>query len=104
MHQWFSRIAAFVVLGTLLSVAPASADAHVYVRIAPPHPVVEVQTRSPHPNYVWREGYHRWDGHRYVWVRGTWVRPPYARARWTAGRWTRDRHGFYYVPGHWSRA
>ena len=40
----------------------------VVVRVRPPHPVVEARVVAPGPGYIWIAGYHRWDGHAYVWV------------------------------------
>ena len=96
------RVAALLLLVGLFSGSPAQAAVRIYVRIAPPVTVVE-----HHPvaraGYVWRPGYHRWDGHGYVWTRGTWVRPPYQHAEYVSGRWERERRGYYWVPGHWVR-
>ena len=33
-------------------------------------PIIEVHDHPSHPGWVWVDGYHRWDGHRYVWVHG----------------------------------
>jgi hypothetical protein len=74
---------------------------HVYVATRPPAPVYEVRAASPGPGYVWVEGYHHWDGRAYAWTPGRWEREPYARATWAPGQWQHDRHGWYYVEGHW---
>lgn len=93
------------VLGGLLLSAvtalPADAGTRVYVRVGPPAPVVEVRRVAPGPRYVWRDGYHRWNGHAYVWVPGAWAVPPHPHQNWVPGRWVQDRHGWYYVTGHW---
>ena len=73
----------------------------VYVRVAPPVPVVEVEGVAPGPDYVWIRGYHRWDGERYVWVQGHWERRHHAGAVWVDGQWKHDRDGWYWVEGHW---
>ncbi len=80
---------------------PAIAMAQVFVRIAPPAPIVEVHNRPPHPGWVWIDGYHRWDGHRYVWVHGVWRRPPHPGAVWVAHRWEQRDRGWVMVEGHW---
>ncbi len=99
----FRRLGLLLVT-TLLCVAPAWAAPHVYVRIAPPAPIVEVRPSAPRPGYVWHDGHFRWNGHRYVWMRGRWTRAPYRNARWTSGRWSHAHRGWHWVPGHWSRS
>jgi hypothetical protein len=104
MAQRLWRVASLSLLTLVLFGSPALADGWVYVRTRPPAPIVETRPAPRHHGYVWRPGYHRWDGHRYVWVGGRWVRPPYARARWASGRWQHhERHGWHWVPGHWAR-
>ena len=97
------RVASVFLVTTCLLGSTAFASSEVYVRIRPPAPIVEVRHAPPHHGYVWREGYHHWDGHRYVWIRGRWVRPPYAHAVWTSGRWAPAHRGWHWVPGHWVR-
>lgn len=83
-----------------LMIAPA-AHAAVYVRIAPPAPVVERVVPAPGPGYVWQPGYYRWDGGRHVWVAGTWVLPPRPHARWESPHWRRHHDGWVFVEGRW---
>jgi WXXGXW repeat (2 copies) len=90
-----------MVFGIVLSAATASASTHVYVRIGPPAPVVEVRAVAPGPRYVWIDGYHRWNGRAYVWTPGRWVVPPRAHAVWVPARWVHERRGWYFVEGHW---
>jgi hypothetical protein len=90
-------------LSALLLASTAEARTRVYVKIGPPPIVVEHRTAAPGRNYAWQEGHHRWTGDRYEWVAGSWVRPPRAHARWVAGHWAHDRHGNYFVEGHWAR-
>jgi hypothetical protein len=73
----------------------------VYVRVAPPVPVVEVETAAPGPEFIWVRGYHRWDGERYLWVPGHWERRPHAGAVWVNGEWKHHRDGWFWVEGHW---
>lgn len=102
MSKWMLSTAGAMLLSGFFSAAPASADPQVYVRFGPPARVVEV--RGPvRRGYVWRDGYHRWNGNRYVWVRGRYVRPPYRSAAWSSGRWERGHRGYYWVPGRWHR-
>lgn len=81
-------------LGTTLS-------ADVVVRVAPPRPLVEPRLAAPGPGYVWTPGYHRWDGHAYVWVPGAWVLPPRPHAVWVPHRWVHRHHQWAFVEGHW---
>ena len=78
----------------------AAAD-EVVVRIGPPHAVHERRDRRPSPDHVWISGYHRWDGHAYIWTAGRWERPPRAHARWEAHRWVHRHDGWVLVEGHW---
>jgi len=90
-------------LGIFISVLPACASprGRVYVRTAPPAPIVEVRTVAPRPGFVWIEGYHRWTGRAYVWVPGRWTAPPRTRAVWVPGRWVHSRRGWHYAAGYW---
>jgi hypothetical protein len=92
-----------LVLTLLLAacMAPVASMAQIVVRVAPPEPIVEVHDRPPHPGWVWNDGYHRWDGHRYVWVHGRWVHPPHPGAVWVAHRWEQRNGGWVLVNGHW---
>jgi hypothetical protein len=91
-----------VMLSLALSAACAGSSGRLYVRVAPPRPVVEAAVVSPGPGYVWVPGYQRWDGRAYVWVPGVWMRAPRARARWVPGHWAQDRRrGWYFVEGRW---
>jgi hypothetical protein len=92
-----------LVLAALLvfALAPAASYAQVRIVIAPPAPIVEVRGPAPERGFVWIDGYHRWDGGRYVWVPGRWDRPPHPHAHWVAHHWV-HRHGeWILVEGHW---
>jgi hypothetical protein len=83
-----------------------AAGAQVVVRIGPPPPrPVEVIPPVPHehPNWAWHAGYHRWDGHGYVWVPGRFEEPPYRGARWVDGHWAHRGGGYVWIEGHWRR-
>jgi hypothetical protein len=85
----------------MLWASPAGA-ARVYISVAPPPIVVETVPVAPGPNHVWIAGYHRWDGHAYVWVKGRYVVAPHAHAVWVAGHWVHhSSHGWYWVDGRW---
>jgi hypothetical protein len=87
------------VAGCALAVSAMGAE--VYVRVAPPHRIVEVRAARPGPEYVWVNGYHRWGGSAYVWVPGEWRRPPHRHAHWVDHRWEHRRDGYVFVEGHW---
>ncbi len=94
-------LAAFATAALSLA-SSAHAAARVYVQIGPPAAVVEVRPVAPGPHHVWIEGYHRWDGHAYVWVGGRWALPPGAYHTWVPGHWVHHpHHGWYWVEGHW---
>jgi hypothetical protein len=81
---------------------PAASNAQeVYVRVGPPAPIVERRPVAPGREYVWVEGYHRWDGARYVWVPGRWDRPPHPHAVWVAHHWVHRQGGWVLIEGHW---
>ena len=88
---------------TLFGIATV-AGAQVYVRIGPPAPHHEVVPPAPHehPGWVWQQGYHRWDGHQYVWIPGTYASPPYEHAHWVPGHWRDTPRGYVWVDGHWA--
>ena len=88
-----------IALGATASRAEASTQ--IYVRIGPPAHVVDVRPVRPGRHYVWRDGYHRWNGHRYVWTHGYWTVPPRAHAHWVPAHWVHNYHGWYLVRGHW---
>src|SRR5271156_5989522 len=67
MKKFLLTAAATALLGA------STAFAQVVVRVAPPPPVVEHRPVSPGARYVWTDGHHRWNGHRYVRVSGRWA-------------------------------
>lgn len=97
------RAIGFVMLTTAISTGPACAASRgrLFVRVGPPAPIVEPRVVAPGPGYVWVSGFYRWDGVRYAWIAGRWELPPRARAAWVPGHWVRERHGWYFVEGHW---
>jgi hypothetical protein len=97
------RVLGLVLLTGLLSVPAAQAGARVFVRVTPPPIVLETRPPAPYPTYVWRPGYHRWIGRRFVWAPGTWARPPYRGAIWVSGRWDHEHRGYFWRSGHWAR-
>ncbi|HTD53636.1 MAG TPA: hypothetical protein VK780_11475 [Thermoanaerobaculia bacterium] len=89
------------VLVALLWTRPAEAGVRVYVGVAPPPVVVETVPVAPSPRHVWIPGFHRWDGHAYIWAPGHYVVAPRARAAWVPGHWVHHRRGWYWRDGHW---
>ncbi len=83
------------------TLCPVASFAQVVVRIGPPAPIVETRGVPPERGFVWIDGYHRWDGERYVWVPGRWERPPHEHAHWVAHRWVRHGDHWELREGHW---
>ncbi len=81
--------------------ASSGLAAEVFVSIAPPRVVVESRGRAPERDYVWINGYHRWDGNAYHWEHGRWERPPRQHAHWEQHRWVHRHGGYVFVQGHW---
>jgi hypothetical protein len=80
---------------------PAASFAQVYVHDRPPAAIVEHRGPRPHDGWVWQNGYHHWDGARYVWTPGVWVAPPHPHAVWVPHRWEHRPGGWVMVEGHW---
>jgi len=92
-----------IALAVLFAVTfcPVASLAQVRIRIGPPAPVIEVPGNPPERGYVWIDGYHRYEGGRYVWTQGHWERPPHEHARWEKHRWV-HRHGeWILIEGRW---
>ena len=100
-----STAAAVVVAGALL-LAPASANARVFVSvgIAPPAIPVYEQPLAPGYGYIWTPGYWAYGDDGYYWVDGAWVYPPYVDALWTPGYWGWGDGGYFWTPGYWGRS
>ena len=79
----------------------ASQAAEVVVQVGPPRAIVEHRAPRPSPRHVWIAGYHRWDGHAYVWEPGRWELPPREHAVWVAPRWEHRHDGYVFVEGRW---
>ena len=92
-----------IVMAMLLALclSPAASFAQIVVRIGPQAPIVERRPPAPERGFVWVDGYHRWDGERYVWVPGRWDRPPHHGAHWVAHHWVHHHDGWVLVEGHW---
>ena len=93
------------VLAALLTLSLATfAAAQVVVRIGPPARPVETvpPPLHEHPDWAWHAGYHRWDGHAYVWVPGAYEQPPHPHAHWVEGHWVEHHGGWVWKEGHWA--
>ena len=94
---------AIIIAIVTLAVTPTEAGVGIVVGVAPPAPVVEPVPPPTVAGYIWRPGYWRWNGVRYVWFHGRYVAPPYAGAFWVPGHWDARGPGWVWVPGHWRR-
>jgi hypothetical protein len=88
-----------VVAGIVLSIG--SAHGEVVVQVRPPKVIVEHRGVAPSHGHVWIAGYHRWDGHAYVWEKGHWELPPREHAVWVGPRWRHRHDGWVFVEGRW---
>jgi hypothetical protein len=84
-----------------LLLSAGAVRAEVIVNVRPPAAIVETRPARPGPHHVWIAGYHRWDGHAYVWTPGRWEAPPRPGARWVAHKWVRRGNGWVFVEGRW---
>lgn len=97
------KIVSTALLGIALAIGSVNAQG-IYVHVGPPPPHREVIVPRPSPRHVWVAGYHRWDGHQYVWTAGNWVVPPQPYYhRWVPGHWRHTPGGWMFVEGHWAR-
>ena len=83
---------------------PAPPVAEVVVATPPPAPPVVVEPPAPPapgPDYFWIAGYHRWNGHAYIWEKGRYERRPRPAANWVPARWEPRANGHVWVEGHW---
>jgi hypothetical protein len=84
--------------------APPPVQAEIVVEgapPAPPPPQQEAVPASPGVEFLWVPGYHRWDGHHYVWTHGRYEHRPHANARWTASHWEPRGQGHVWIEGNW---
>jgi hypothetical protein len=82
-------------------VAPVPVVSMTYVDREPPPANDESLPEPPRGDYVWCDGYWRWDARAYVWVPGRYVLRPHPRAVWVGGHWVRHERGWYWTEGHW---
>jgi hypothetical protein len=94
------RFLVTTLVGIGLGLGAAQAE-EVVVKTAPPAAIVETRPVAPSAQHVWIAGYHRWDGHAYVWTPGRWEVPPRPKAVWVAPRWQHRNDGYVFVEGRW---
>ncbi len=95
-------IASGILLSSFLLSTTLSAQ-RVVISVRPPAPKrVVIKTPRPGSNYVFINGYWKWNPrrNRYVWVDGRWVKRRPNQV-YVTGRWRRVRGGYTWVPGHW---
>jgi len=80
---------------------PSSADARIYLDVAPPAPRYEV-VPAPRAGFVWQPGVWEWRGGRHHWVAGHWVRERHGMY-WHPNRWVEREGRWGYERGHWDR-
>jgi hypothetical protein len=81
--------------------APAMADGHVSITVAPPALPMYVQPPCPDDGYIWTPGYWAWADDDYYWVPGAWVLAPEPGLLWTPGYWAWEPAGFVFHEGYW---
>ena len=101
MRSTLHRLSGLLLLAGTLYAAPVMASTRVYVQVGPPITIVEPPPAMPHPGYVWRPGYYRWNHKKYEWVHGAWVSPPRGHTVWVPGHWAQEPRGYYWINGHW---
>ncbi|WP_446744262.1 YXWGXW repeat-containing protein [Silvibacterium acidisoli] len=90
-----------LILAAAALFSTGAAFSQVIVHVRPPAPIYEHRPPAPGPRYAWHDGYHRWDGHRYVWMPGAWVAPPRPGVVWVPGHWRERGGGWVWIEGHW---
>jgi len=97
------RALRFSLLALLLSLAPASSFAGVFISInfGPPVLPVYEQPPCPQPDLIWTPGYWAYGPDGYYWVPGAWVPAPFAGGLWTPGYWGWNNGLYVYNPGYW---
>jgi hypothetical protein len=79
---------------------PATAGEEIVVTEAPPPMIVETETISPGPAYVWIGGAWVWRSH-WVWANGHWAHPPHPGAVWVGHRYEYRNGVHVYIRGYW---
>jgi hypothetical protein len=85
----------------ILACAPPPPPGRVYIVRRPPPVRHEVIAVAPGRAYIWIGGFWAWDRSDFVWVPGRWAVPERGFRTWVPARWAHDRHGWYFIEGHW---
>ena len=93
---------AFCVTSVKAADVGVSEKPDMVVHPRPPKVVTERRPPSPGPEYVWIDGYQRWNSSKYAWQPGHWEMPPHEHAVWMAPRWQRREGGYVFTPGWWT--
>jgi len=82
---------------------PASGEVSTDVEVGgpPPPEIVETETYSPGPGFVWIGGYYAWAGGRWNWTPGIWVKRPYPGAVWVRPHYVNRGGRHLWVRGRW---
>jgi hypothetical protein len=72
----------------------------VVVSEAPPAPIVEYETVSPGPAFVWIPGVWVWQGH-WVWAGGHWAHRPHRGAVYVAPHYVYRNGSHIWISGGW---
>ena len=97
---WLRPLAIAAIVATTALAAQAAKFVTEVVTTQPPAPVVETVTVAPHPGWVWRPGYYKWEGHKYVWTGGEWV-APHPGYHWQPHTWVKEGKGWRLREGEW---
>jgi hypothetical protein len=87
------------ILFTILIFLTGCGPSSVVVRTQPPPPVY-VRPVPPGGNYVWVDG--EWIRHGHGYRQGYRAAPRPGYHQYITGHWRQNRHGWYWVPGHWN--
>jgi len=90
-------------LALLVSLAPASSFAGVFISInfGPPVLPVYEQPPCPQPDLIWTPGYWAYGDDGYYWVPGAWVPAPFDGGLWTPAYWGWNNGLYMFHPGYW---
>ncbi len=79
----------------------AAADAQIYIKVRPHHPVIKTRPPRPSAVHVWVGGEWVYSNRRYNYRDGYWDRPTANYSTWVEGHWKHSRRGWVWIPGHW---
>lgn len=77
------------------------ASAELDVPGPPPAPLVDVETASPGPDFVWIGGAWNWVGGRWTWDAGRWEHRPHPGAVWVPHHYAYRNGRHVFTRGHW---